>query len=178
MQTKKLRITPLDIIILASILGFIAYITYRLFFSLNYNWNWDIILTYLVRFDQEEQRWVSNILLQGFITTIKLSIWSTLFAVIIGVTVGLMRVSPRLLFKLCGITYIESIRNTPPLVLIFIFYYFVSDQLLTWVGVEDYFRASSPQIQTALSWLFTTPGLITQFFSGVLTLGLFQGAYI
>ena len=168
----------LDGVILAIIIGFFAYVWYRLFFSLNYKWNWGIIPTYLFRFDPDTQRWTANILLEGFFTTIKISVWATLFAVLLGFTIGLMRVSPRLFFRLIGRTYIESIRNTPPLVLVFIFYYFVSDQLLSFLAVEEIFRSSSSQVQQTLTWFFATPGLITPFLSGVLTLALFQGAYI
>lgn len=178
MQPKKPSVTILDGVILAVIIGFFAYIWYRLFFSLNYKWNWDIIPTYLFRFDAEQQRWTANILLEGFLTTIKISVWATIFAVVLGFTIGLMRVSPRLFFRLIGRTYIESIRNTPPLVLVFIFYYFVSDQLLTFLAIEDIFRASPSHVQELLAFFFAEPGLISPFLSGVLTLALFQGAYI
>jgi polar amino acid transport system permease protein len=178
MQPKKPAVTILDGVILAVIIGFFAYILYRLFFSLNYRWNWSIIPTYLFRFDAEQQRWTANILLEGFLTTIKISVWATLFAVLLGFTIGLMRVSPRLFFRLIGRTYIELIRNTPPLVLVFIFYYFVSDQLLSFLTIEDIFRNSPAQVQELLSFFFAEPGLITPFLSGVLTLALFQGAYI
>lgn len=178
MQAKKPAVTLLDIIILSVIIGFVGYVWYRLFYALNYKWNWAVIPTYLFRFDPEQQRWTANVLLEGFLTTLKISVWATLFAVLLGFVIGLMRVSPRLFFRLTGRSYIESIRNTPPLVLVFIFYYFVSDQLLTFLAIEDIFRASSPRMQELLSFFFTEPGLITPFFSGVLTLSLFQGAYI
>lgn len=178
MQSKKPAVTILDGIILAVIVGFFAYIWYRLFFSLNYQWNWGVIPTYLFRFDPDKQHWTANILLEGFLTTIKISIWATFLAILLGFTIGLMRVSPRLFFRLIGRTYIESIRNTPPLVLVFIFYYFVSDQLLTFLAVEEIFRTSPAQVQHILTSLFAAPGLITPFLSGVLTLALFQGAYI
>jgi len=178
MQPKKPAVTILDAVILFVIVGFFIYVWYRLFFSLNYKWNWGIIPTYLFRFDAEQQRWTANILLEGFFTTIKISIWATLFAVLLGFSVGLMRVSPRLFFRLTGRTYIESIRNTPPLVLVFIFYYFVSDQLLTFLAIEDIFRTRPEQVQELLTFFFAEPGLITPFLSGVLTLALFQGAYI
>ena len=178
MQSHKSAIKQLDVFVLLAIVGIFSYIAYRLFFSLNYNWNWSVIPTYLVYHDLETGSWRTNLLLDGFITTIKLSIWATLLAVIIGFIVGLMRVSPRLFFRLIGRTYIEAIRNTPPLVLVFIFYYFVSDQFFTFLGVEDYFRASSPAIQKYLSFFFASPSLITQFLSGILTLAMFQGAYI
>jgi polar amino acid transport system permease protein len=178
MQPKKPAVTILDVVILFVIVGFFTYVWYRLFFSLNYKWNWGIIPTYLFRFDAEQQHWTANILLEGFLTTIKISIWATLFAVLLGFTVGLMRVSPRLFFRLTGRTYIESIRNTPPLVLVFIFYYFVSDQLLTFLAIEDIFRACPEPVQELLTFFFAEPGLITPFLSGVLTLAIFQGAYI
>lgn len=178
MQAKKPAVSLLDGVILLAIIGFFAYIWYRLFFSLNYKWNWEIIPTYLVRFDAEKQRWTANILVEGFLTTIKISIWATLLAALLGFTIGLMRVSPRLFFRLIGRTYIETIRNTPPLVLVFIFYYFVSDQLLTFLGIEDMFRASPDGVQQFLAFILAEPGLITPFLSGVLTLALFQGAYI
>ncbi|BHH84836.1 amino acid ABC transporter permease [Desulforhopalus sp. 52FAK] len=178
MQSPKPAIKPLDVVVLTAVIGLVAYIAYRLFFSLNYNWNWSVIPTYMLHQDQATGNWRMNLLLEGLVTTIKLSIWATLLAVIIGFIIGSMRVSPRLFFRLIGRTYIEAIRNTPPLVLVFIFYYFISDQLMTFFGVEDFFRASSPALQKYLSVFFTTPSLITQFFSGVLTLAMFQGAYI
>lgn len=178
MQSPKPTIKPLDVVVLTAVIGLVAYIAYRLFFSLNYNWNWSVIPTYMFHQDQATGNWRMNLLLEGLVTTIKLSIWATLLAVIIGFVIGSMRVSPRLFFRLIGRTYIEAIRNTPPLILVFIFYYFVSDQLMTFIGVEDFFRASSPALQKYLSFFFTTPSLITQFFSGILTLAMFQGAYI
>jgi len=178
MQQKRQTVTVLDGVALALIIGFFCYIAYRLFYELNYNWNWQIIPTYLVRFDPEKQRWTANILLEGLFTTIKLSIWGTLFAALIGFIIGLMRVSPRLFFRLVGQTYIETIRNTPPVVLVFIFYYFVSDQLLTFLGVEDIFRSLPASARNVLTFFFAEPGRIVSFFSGVLTLSLFQGAYI
>ncbi len=178
MRAKKAPVTVLDTVILAAILGFFAFLAYRLFFALNYHWNWAIIPTYLVRFDPERQRWTANILLEGFLTTIKISVWATLLAALLGFMVGLSRLSPRLLLRLVGRGYVETIRNTPPLVLVFIFYYFVSDQLLAFLGVEELVRTASGTTRTIISLLLAEPGLITQFLSGVLTLALFQGAYI
>lgn len=178
MRENQRTVTILDWVVLCLILFFVGYVVYRLFFSLNYKWHWEIIPIYLLKFESETQRWTANILLEGFFITIKLSIWGTVFALVIGFFMGASRISPRLFFKLCGRTYIETIRNTPPLVLIFIFYYFVSDQVLTFLGVEAAFRASSDNVRDYLTFFFASPDLITQFLSGVLTLSLFQGAYI
>jgi polar amino acid transport system permease protein len=178
MPVRKIQVTLVDVLILSAIVLFFSYLGYSLFFSLNYKWNWPVIATYLVRYDEVSGQWTANVLLEGFFTTIKLSVWATLLAALLGLSVGLMRVSPRLFFRLIGRTYIEAIRNTPPLVLVFLFYYFVSDQLLHFIGVEAAFRAAPAWLGEPLALLFAHPGLITPFFSGVLTLALFQGAYI
>jgi len=177
--TRKFQgITVLDGIVLFSVFAFFIFVGYRLFYSLNYKWNWSVIPTYMFKFDTEGNYWTANILLEGLFTTIRLSIWGMVLATVIGFLVGLMRVSPRLFFRLIGRTYVELIRNTPPLVLVFIFYYFITDQLLAFLGIDDIFQTSPETIQHFISFLFTDGAFLVPFLSGILTLALFQGAYI
>lgn len=172
------RLSFLDWLALLLVACLAGWIGYRLFYALNYRWNWSIIPTYMFRFDQTSGRWLANVLLEGFFTTLKLSVWGMTMATAAGMAVGLMRVARRLLPRLVGLCYVELIRNTPPLVLVFIFYYFVSDQLLPLFGIEDFYRGASPAMQRTLATFSASPGMITPFISGVLTIGLFQGAYI
>jgi len=174
---KRPAVRTLDVIILAALFLLAGYLGYRLFYSLNYKWNWPVITTYLIRVNPETGNWSANILLEGLFTTIKLSCWAAIAAALIGFAVGLMRISPRLFFRLSARTYVELIRNTPPLVLVFIFYFFVSDQLLALLGLEDFLRHQSSTVRQTLAFLFAKPDLIIPFFSGTLTLALFQGAY-
>jgi polar amino acid transport system permease protein len=132
----------------------------------------------MVRYDEQSGRWLPNILLQGLFTTIKLSIWGMLLAGVLGLVIGILRTSKRLFFKLCARTYVELIRNTPPLVLVFIFYFFVSDQLLPAIGADTFVRSLSEQWTERLAYIATTPDLFIPFLSGVITIGLFQSAYI
>jgi polar amino acid transport system permease protein len=175
---KKTRITPLDLIIIALVLGVAAYITYRLTVQLNYKWSWGIIPQYLYFFDEEKGRWTANVLMQGLYTTIRLSIWATVLATILGTLAGVLRTTRKLFNRLVGRTYVELIRNVPPLVLIFIFYFFVSDQIMPLLGVDEFVRARSETTQRILSFFFTTPDMLTAFLSGVVTVAVFQGAYI
>ncbi|MCG6931159.1 MAG: amino acid ABC transporter permease [Desulfofustis sp.] len=168
----------LNLLLAGTAAGFVGFIIYRLVFALNYNWNWSVIPTYLVRFDEQAGRWVPNILLEGLFTTLKLSAWGMLMAGVIGLIMGVIRVSRRLFFRLSSRTYVELIRNTPPLVLIFIFYFFVSDQLLPALGAEALVRSLPAERSTWLSVLTTTPDLFIAFLSGVITIGIFQSAYI
>jgi polar amino acid transport system permease protein len=178
MNSARFRLTILDVILLMAMAGAFLFVVYRLTFSLNYKWNWGIIPTYLVRFDSESGRWTANVLLEGLFTTIRLSIWGMLLAGILGLVMGLARTAKRLFFKLCARTYVELIRNTPPLVLVFIFYFFVSDQILPALGVESFVRSLS---ESGIYWLTRVaapPNLFVAFLSGVVTIGIFQGAYI
>ena len=175
---KKQRASWLDLVLTAVLLGLAGFITYRLVVSLNYKWQWSIIPTYLVRFDQEQSRWVANLLLEGLFTTLRLSIWSMIAASILGLLFGVMRTSRRLFFRLVAGTYVELIRNTPPLVLVFIFYFFVSSQILPLLGLEEFIRSGSPGTLELIAILFSPPSLFTAFISGIITISLFQGAYI
>ena len=178
MYQRKIRITKLDVVVTTLILLLAAYIAYRLTMKLNYKWNWSIIPQYLFFFDETEGRWRANVLIQGLLTTIRLTVWSTLLAIVFGFITGIMRTTPRLFNRLVGRSYVELIRNVPPLVLIFIFYFFVSDQIIPLLGVEEFVRSSSPETQKVLGFFFSSPDLFTAFLSGMFTVAVFQGAYI
>ncbi len=177
-MNKKLKITPLDGVVSVMLLALGAYVVYRLTMQLNYKWNWGILPQYFFYFDDETGRWVANILIQGLLTTIRLSVWATLLAVFFGVITGLMRISKRLFWRLIGASYVELIRNMPPLVLVFIFYFFVSDQIMPLLGVEDFVRSRPEGVKNVLTFLFASPQRFTAFISGTITVAVFQGAYI
>ena len=164
------------LILVLSALG--IYLAYRIRVGLHYQWNWSVIPQYLIRFDAETRRWVPNLLLQGLFTTIRLSIWGTVLAVGIGAVFGFFRISSSLFKRMVGRTYVELIRNLPPLVLIFIFYFFVSGQIMPVLGVDAFIRARSDATQAVLSVVFAPPAQFTAFLSAVITLALFEGAYI
>jgi len=75
-------------------------------------------------------------------------------------------------------TYVELIRNLPPLVLIFIFYFFVVDQLMLLIGAEEFIRSQSEKTLAIIAIFFAEQSLFVQFISGVVTVAFFEGAYI
>jgi polar amino acid transport system permease protein len=178
LRKKKTRITVLDIVIALLLVAVGVYIFYRVRVGLNYHWNWGVIPQYLFRYDEERDRWVMNLLMEGLKTTLALSVWSIVLATIIGTVMGLFRVSGDLFKRLVGRTYVELIRNIPPLVLVFIFYFFVSDQIIPVLGVDDFVRSRSERFQAVLAVFSTRPELFSQFLSAVITISLFEGAYI
>ena len=155
-----------------------GYLALRIKHSVHYNWNWEAIPQYLFRYDSASRQWVPNVLILGLLTTLRLSFWATILATIVGTTVGLLRVSNRLFNRLIGGTYVETIRNLPPLVLIFIFYYFIGDQVLPALGIDTAVAAAPEKLRLVGTWLFAPPGLFLPFLSALITLGVFEGAYI
>jgi polar amino acid transport system permease protein len=175
---QKTKFTATDLVLSLLLLSAVIYAGYKIHIGFSYKWNWGAIPQYFLRYDAEINSWVPNILLQGFFTTIRLSIWATLFATLIGTVMGLFRVSHSLFKRLIGGTYVELIRNLPPLVIIFIFYFFVGDQILPLLGVEEFIRNSSEGTQAFFEVFFAPPALFTAFLSALITLSLFEGAYI
>ena len=175
---RKTKFRFLDVIVIAAILALALYVGYRMKVRLQYHWNWQIIPRYLLRRDPETHRLIPNYLLQGLLTTIKLSIWASILAIIIGTIMGVFRTSTSLFKRMVGRTYVELIRNLPPLVLIFIFYFFVSDQIMPLLGVDNFIRSRTGIAKEILEFLFARTSLFTQFISAILTMSIFEGAYI
>ena len=177
-RRKKAKFTPLDIMVGIFLLGMGLFLAYRVKVGLNYKWSWGTIPQYLFRYDTESGRWVPNLLMQGLFTTIRLSFWATLLATLIGTVMGLFRISQSLFKRLIGRTYVELIRNTPPLVLIFIFYFFVSDQIMPVLGVEDFIRSRSEDTQAFFTFILAPPSRFTGFISALITLAIFEASFI
>ena len=177
MIARKVRFRPLDAAIIAACLALAGYVYYRINFQLEYHANWGAIPQYLFRRDAATGRLVANYLVEGLLTTLRLSFWATLLALIVGLAVSLCRTSKSLFLRLVGGAYVETIRNLPPLVLIFIFYYFVIDQLMPLLGIDHLLASRSAGALRVIAILFADQGLLTQFVSGVVTLAFFEGAY-
>jgi polar amino acid transport system permease protein len=175
---QKVRFRWLDGLIIALLAAFAAFIGYRLTAGLNYKWHWASIPQYLVFHNPGTGRWTANYILQGLFTTLRLSIWATVLATLIGTVLGIFRTTRSLFLRMIGRTYVEIIRNLPPLVLVFIFYFFVADQIMPLLGLEPFVRSRSEGTRELLGVLFAPVSLFTQFISAVITISVFEGAYI
>jgi polar amino acid transport system permease protein len=175
---KKKKINRTDLVVLSCIVAAVIYLIYRLTVGFSYRWNWSVMPQYLFRFNEESGKWVPNMLINGLLTTIRISIWGTLLATIIGVVMGLCRTSRSLFNRLISRTYVELIRNIPPLVIIFLFYFFISDQIMPLLGIDYLIESLSGEMAGTLRFFFADPVYASNFFSALLTLAIFEGAYI
>jgi polar amino acid transport system permease protein len=175
---KKMRITLPDAVTLAALAGVVGYVLYRAIVGLNYHWHWESIPQFILWYDTADNAWRTGPLVQGLLTTLRLSLWAGVLATGAGIVMGLFRVSPGLFKRQLAGTYVGLIRNTPPLVLIFIFYFFIGDQIMSLLRVENFIAGLSESVRSALAWPFGPMNRFPQFLSAVLTLALFEGAYI
>ena len=126
--------------------GILIFILVKGYENLDYNWQWYRVWPYFFSF--ENGRLVKGLLVDGLIVTLKISSIGLLLSMVIGFLTAFARLSPFPMLKLVSWIYIESIRNTPLLIQIFVIYFVISPVLN-----------------------------ISAFFSAVIALSLFEGAY-
>ncbi|WCE32331.1 amino acid ABC transporter permease [Vibrio sp. SCSIO 43137] len=172
---SKRTLNTLDYVLLGLVLLFAGWIYYRSSVGVNYHWNWDNAFSLV--FTPRENGDLPYFF-QGLIATIRLSIWGMLFAIVLGTLLGIARHSGYWLLKIPATAYIQLIRNIPPLVFVFIFYFFISNQLIPLLGLESLLREHDGDINVLQSILFGKANLWENLVSGVLCVGLLSAAYI
>jgi polar amino acid transport system permease protein len=177
-MSRKFPLTVTDLLVGIFLLCLGAFFVYRVKVGLNYTWAWDSISQFVFRFDEKQGEWASGILMNGFYTTIRLSFWGIILSTVFGVVSGIAKTSSIKCIRWFATTYVETMRNLPPLVIIFIAYFFVADQILAPLEIDDWAHSLSPEGQKFLSIFFAQPGYLTQFFAALMTLAIFEGAYI
>lgn len=177
-ERPKRRLSWIDFVLFGLVAALVFYATYRVNDVLVYDWNWTRVLGFLVKFDEETQSWTSNLLLQGLATTLRLAVWATIFATLVGLVMGYWRTCDNLTLRIVARIYVELIRNIPPVVFIFIFYFFVSSQLFPAVGIDSIDTRSDFAQGDLFYFMFGDPRLFSNFLAGMICLALFEGAYI
>ena len=122
---------------------FIFIIGYR---NLDYNWQWYRVKPFL--FIIENGKFTRGLLLEGLLITLKISSISLVLSFFIGFLSAFARLSASPVLKSVAWVYVETIRNTPLLIQIFLIYFVIS----------PVFNLSA-------------------FVSAVIALSLFEGAY-
>jgi polar amino acid transport system permease protein len=128
------------------LLGILAAVLATGYQNLEYNWQWYRLSPYL--FSIEEGQFVKGLLLDGLVITLKISSLGLVFSILLGAFSAFARLSVSPMLRLSAWVYVETIRNTPLLIQIFILYFVISPVL----G-------------------------ISAFWSAVIALSLFEGAY-
>ncbi len=114
--------------------------------SLEYNWQWYRIWPYF--FSTQGADIIPGLLMSGLWVTLKISSIGLVLSLILGGVSAFARLSPFPVLRIIAWVYVETIRNTPLLIQIFLIYFVISPVL-------D----------------------ISAFWSAVIALSLFEGAY-
>lgn len=177
-SNKGRRTGWLDILLILTVLVGFGWLLIKVKVNLQYSWNWGIIPQYLLLRDSQSNNLVPGLIMQGLLVTIRVSLWASVLALVIGTIMGLFRVSNSRFRRFLGWIYVELIRNMPILVWVFIVYYFLSDQLFQFLDLESRVMQGSPATLAVTSLLFGAPDRLPSFLAGVVALALYEGAYI
>lgn len=172
---KRIRLNRLDIGLIIVSIAFGAWLYYRSSVGVNYIWHWQEALSLLFtpRADGSLPYFF-----QGFIATIRLSIWGLIFALVVGTLLGLAKFSTSSWLNKPANAFIQLVRNIPPLVFVFIFYFFISNQLIPLLGLEDLLRNYPSETSAVQAFFFGPANLWENLLSGVLCVGLLSSAYV
>nr|WP_283255077.1 amino acid ABC transporter permease [Marivita sp. GX14005] len=159
--------------------GFFGYIWWKIDGSLNYNWRWHLIPDFILRYHTGREEWFANLLLQGLITTIRISIYASILALVLGTVLGIARCSANLTVRMLARTYLEVLRNIPPVVVIFIFFFFLSQQLIEALNIESWARGIARSDNPGIwEFFFGDMRRFPSLVSGVIVLALFESAFV
>lgn len=113
--------TPVSIAIYIVVVGSIVYSAYDGSKAMGYNWQWYRIPKYLYTFTEDGFQWGEIAI--GLVKTLELSLLAFLLALSLGLFVALLRLSGLLVGSAVAVVFLEIVRNTPLLVLLYVFYY-------------------------------------------------------
>jgi polar amino acid transport system permease protein len=168
-----------DWLILTTLVGVALYVGMRMEGALNYEWRWELIPDYIIRYREDREEWFANLLLQGLFATLRICIYAGVLAAVFGTILGVARCSANLTVRLLARTYLEVLRNIPPVVIIFIFFFFLSQQLIDALNLNAWARGVARSDSAPVwSFFFGDMRRFPSLVSGVLVLGLFQAAFV
>ncbi|MFY2506890.1 amino acid ABC transporter permease [Vibrio pectenicida] len=107
-----------QILILILVLGWVLDSGAR---AMNYQWQWQRVPDFIAFYEQGQ--WWPAELIEGFLITIKISLLSLIFTLMIGMLTALLKLSDSIIGRSIATVYIELIRNTPLLVQIYLLYF-------------------------------------------------------
>lgn len=166
----------MDALALAAIILIIFWLAYTLLYRFPYDWNWKPIPQFLVV--HTEEGWMPGVLGKGLLTTIRLAFWSSLGAFLVGLILAMGRNSGNRYAAMLAGTAVECSRNLPPLILVFVFYYFLGSQLLPWADILHWMEGLPQLVKEILQLTIAPVGSMDVFLPAVFTLSIYEGAYM
>lgn len=112
---------PVSVLIYVVVVGSIIYSAYKGSTAMGYNWQWYRIPRYLYSFTEDGFQWGE--IAFGLVKTLELSLLAFLLALGLGLLIAILRLSGLVTGTAVAVVFLEIVRNTPLLVLLYVFYY-------------------------------------------------------
>ncbi|QOI65808.1 ABC transporter permease subunit (plasmid) [Arthrobacter sp. TES] len=127
------------------------------FLVFNQNWKWDVIFSYLF----------SQVVINGLLNTIYLTLLTTVCGLILGVIAAWARMSPLVVLRTIAILYIWMMRAMPPLVMLLFVFFFGA--LAPTLGIGIPFGPTFAEVPAN--------EIISRFSAAIIGLSIYLGAY-
>ncbi len=138
-------------------------------------WQWHKLVQYIAWHDADG--WHVGLLIKGLMATIRLGVWSGLLALCTGLLLGIyLATNTKGIIHTALYALVVFLRNTPPLILLFLLYFLTSENTLSFLG--NALRTAPEEVQYMASLLFASPENMDRMLAATLTLGCYQGAYV
>jgi len=129
--------TWFDIVQFVALGGLLVWLTGRGMAAMDYRWQWYRLPRAFYRVIDGELIW--GPLIDGLLVTLEIAAWGMVLTLVIGLVTAVLRLSDSIAGRILAKVYLESIRNTPLLVQVSIFY-FVLQPILginnpLWTGI-------------------------------------------
>lgn len=140
---------------------------------MDYTFNWHEIPKYFVYYENGLK---IGIILKGVIYTIKISIIILILSLFFGSLGGIVMSISKGFLKEFFLVAVNFFRNTPPIIVMFIFYFFLGNTLSKYLKLEMLY--SSPFLSYLISMVIAPEQLLVPFISASIGLSLYEGSYI
>ncbi len=164
---------------LLAILGLIViWAIWQLFSPDGRIWRWERLLPYIMYQDNAGD-WRFGMLSKGFFLTLRLGVWSFAFAFVFGILVGSYTANRRGLSVFPFTVFVQILRNIPPLIFIFLIYFFSGQFFSNFMfAIQDFAYSLPPLGFELFGYIFAPPMQVESMTVAIIALGLYEGVYI
>ncbi|WP_428097690.1 amino acid ABC transporter permease [Calditerrivibrio sp.] len=141
--------------------------------EIDYQFNWNDLVKFFFYYDD---RLKIGLITNGIIYTVKISIFVLILSFITGLITGFIISSTKGVIKELFKLYIVVLRNIPPLIVMFIFYFFIGSSFAKVLNLDTIF--SNRLFALILTAIFTPEQIFVPFISAAMGLAFYESAYI
>ncbi|MGC8925475.1 MAG: amino acid ABC transporter permease [Calditerrivibrio sp.] len=173
MKLIRNRYLPVDIFISILVVSLFLFLIKKISTEIDYQFNWNDLVKFFFYYDD---RLKIGLITNGIIYTVKISIFVLILSFITGLITGFIISSTKGVIKELFKLYMVVLRNIPPLIVMFIFYFFIGSSFAKVLNLDTIF--SNRLFALILTAIFTPEQIFVPFISAAMGLAFYESAYI